>query len=199
MNTKQIFAAIGVATVLTVITPAYAHGLGGGLGGGFGGALSGSTSGMSRLGGVSGQGALQGQGALKGSLDKPKVPSAANAVKQTSATGDKAVQSAESTAAASKSAAGDATSTATSSVNATASAATSKASSATNVAANSATQASSQVSQSKPTVDSSIAAAAGKGSLGANGMGALDAQHSNGATSVDVAGTASASASRNSQ
>jgi hypothetical protein len=175
MNTKQIFAAIGVATVLTVITPAYAHGLGGGLGGGFGGALSGSTSGMSRLGGVSGQGALHGQGAFKGSLDKPKVPSAANTVKQTSATGDKAVQSAESTAA------------------------TSKASSATNVAANSATQASSQVSQSKPTVDSSIAAAAGKGSLGANDMGALDTQHSNGATSVDVAGTASASASRNSQ
>jgi hypothetical protein len=38
---------------------------------------------------------------------------------------------------------------------------------------------------------------AGKGAVAANGMGALDAQHSNGATSVDLAGAGSASASRN--
>ena len=31
MNTKHIFAAISVATALTIITPAYAGGLGGGL------------------------------------------------------------------------------------------------------------------------------------------------------------------------
>jgi hypothetical protein len=47
MNTKQIFAAISVATALVVITRAHAGGLGGGAGGGLGGGLSG-MSGMNR-------------------------------------------------------------------------------------------------------------------------------------------------------
>jgi hypothetical protein len=38
-----------------------------------------------------------------------------------------------------------------------------------------------------------------KGFVGANGAGAVDAEHSTSGTSVDVAGTASAAASRNPQ
>ena len=99
MKTKNLFAAISVATALAIIAPAH------------GGARSAAAwavgcpgmGGMSRLGGVWGQGAFQGHGALTGSLDKPKTPNAANAVKKTSATGDKAAQSVQTTASAAKS------------------------------------------------------------------------------------------------
>jgi hypothetical protein len=37
----------------------------------------------------------------------------------------------------------------------------------------------------------------GRGTTSANGFGAVDAQHSNGATSVNAAGDGSATASRN--
>src|SRR5277367_3054499 len=94
MNTKQILAAISVATALVVITPARAGGLGGGLG-------------MNR--GLSGQGSFQGQGAVGGSLNKPTLHPAANAVKPTSVTGDAAAQTAGSASKAGNAAAANVT------------------------------------------------------------------------------------------
>jgi trimeric autotransporter adhesin len=196
MNTKYI-SAISLAAALAIITPAYAGGLGGGLG-------------MNR--GLSGHGALQGQGAASGSLDKPKLHPATNAVKPGSVTGDAAAQTAasvsktgstESTAAASKVATSNATATAT------------------NSAANTAAGTAAQAQASKPNTSSSVAtsastiqkpapsanlsgagglnAATNNGALTTNGVGSVDAQHSSSATSLEVAGTASATASRNPQ
>lgn len=179
MNMKHIVAAISVATALAVITPAYAGGLGGGLG-------------MNR--GLSGQGAFQGQGAVGGSLDKPKLHPATNAVKQGSVTGDATAQSAGSVSktgtAGAANLAGSTESTA-----AVSKAATSRATS--SAAPSASTTVQKPAPSASPTGAGGLNATTNKGSVAANGMGSVDAEHSSSGTSLDVAGTASAAASRN--
>jgi hypothetical protein len=74
MNSKHIFAGVGVATVLALTSPAYAGILGGGAGGGL--------SGMGGRG-IGGMGSLSGQGQLGATVQPPKVRPVIDATKTT--------------------------------------------------------------------------------------------------------------------
>jgi hypothetical protein len=214
MNTKQIIAALSVAAALAVITPASAGGLVGGLGGGFGGGLAGGLSGMpgmNRFGGVSGQGALQGQGAVNGSLERPKLQPAAGAAKADAAKAANVAKEGSNEGlvwgGAAAQAAGNFSKTgnagaATLAGSAESAAAVSKSTPSTPTPS---TATPSAPAAQMPASSASLAGAGGlnagtrNGAVGANGMGAVDAQHSSSGTSFDASGAGSASASRNPQ
>ena len=96
MKTKQLIAGISAATVLAMVTTAYAGPLGGGVGAA--GALGGSMTGG--IGRMSGQGAFDGRGAASTSFDRlPERPASRATKTKPAATGASAAHKVDGSAA----------------------------------------------------------------------------------------------------
>jgi hypothetical protein len=206
MKTKQIIAGISAATVLAMVTPAYAGVLGGGAG-----ALGGSMT--SGIGGMTGQGAFDGRGAAGTSFDRfPERPTPHAKPATTGA--ESAQRSGGGTA---KAVSGSTAHEADGSAFTALGQASGQSSSATNAAAELPSRAASTTgstagstagSASTPTTTAPAAAsktpsptaappsAPPSTMTSATGAGSVDAQHSRGDNSVAVSGDASGSASR---
>jgi hypothetical protein len=206
MKTKQIIAGISAATVLAMVTPAYAGVLGGGAG-----ALGGSMT--SGIGGMTGQGAFDGRGAASTSFDRfPERPTPRAKPATTGA--ESAQRSSGGTA---KAVSGSAAHEADGSAFTALGRASGQSSSATNAAAEVPSRAASTTgstagstagSASTPTTTAPAPAsktpsptvaspnARPPTMTSATGAGSVDAQHSRGDNSVAVSGDASGSVSR---
>lgn len=175
MKTKQLIAGISAATVLAMVTTAYAGPLGGGAGAA--GALGGSMTGG--IGRMSGQGAFDGRGAASTSFDRLPERAASRATKP-AATGAESAQRSGGTANAAGQLSPRAASTAGSAAGSASTPAATTPAPATKVPSPTAASPS-----APPPVMTS-----------ATGAGGIDAQHSRGDNSVAVSGEASGSASR---
>jgi hypothetical protein len=184
MKTKQIIAGISAATVLAMVTPAYAGVLGGGAG-----ALGGSMT--NGIGGMTSQGAFDGRGAASTSFDRfPERPTPHAKPATTGA--ESAQRSGGGTA---KQVSGSAAHEADGSAFTALGQASGQSSSATNAAA----EIPSRTPAPAPRTRSPVAAspsAPPSAMTSAAGAGSVDAQHSRGDNSVAVSGGVSGSASR---
>jgi hypothetical protein len=206
MRTKQIIAGISAATVLAMMTPAYAGVLGGGAGA-LGGSMTGGIGGMTR------QGAFDGRGAASTSFDrfperptpraKPATTGAESAQRSGVGTAKAVSGRAEHQADGSAfTALGQASGQSSSATN-TAAQLPSRAASTTGSTAGStagsastpATTAPAPVSKA-PSPTAASPSAPPSMMTSAAGAGNVDAQHSRGDNSVAVSGEASGSASR---
>jgi hypothetical protein len=204
VNTKHIFAGVGVATVFALSSPVYAGILGGG-GGGFGGGLSGGLSGMGGRS-IGGAGTFGTQGQLTGTTSAPKVKPVVDATKST----------AQSMVDSTKNAAGNVADSAKSTAQTTVQNTKDVAGNAvTNAAADASTvknEASNSLSSTSASLNGTAAGAASAGnssmpvkqqttpaktlptespSHSANLSGSLDADHSKGLTTVSGGGNGS--------
>ncbi len=209
MKTKQLIAGISAATVLAMVTPAYAGLLGGG--GGAAGALGGSLT--SGIGGMSGQGAFDGRGAAGTSFDGFPARQASRATKPAASGAESAQRSGSMAKAVGGSAAhevdgsgatalGQASGRSSSTANAAGQLSPRAASTAASTAGSAAGSASSPAATAPapatkvPSPTAATPSAPSSVMTGATGAGGIDAQHSRGDNSVAVSGEASGSASR---
>ena len=186
MKTKQIFAGIGAAAVLAMVTPAYAGGL---LGGGAG-ALGGSMT--SGIGGMTSQGAFDGRGAASTSFDRfperptPRAKSATTGAESAQRSGGGTAKAVSGSAA--REAAAEVPSRAVSTTGSTAGSTAGSASTPTTTAPAPASK--------TPSPAAALPSAPPSTMTSATGAGSVDAQHSRGDNSVAVSGDASGSVSR---
>jgi hypothetical protein len=189
MKAKQIIAGISAATVLTMVTAAYAGGLGGGAG-----ALGGPMTGG--IGGMTGQGAFDGRGAASTSFERfPErpMPRAKPATTGAATTGADSAQRTSGTANALR---GSAAHEADGSVVTALGQASGQSSSATNAAAEVPSRAAPAPASKTPSPTVASPSAPAPTMTSATGAGGVDAQHSRGDRSVAVSGDASGSVSR---
>jgi hypothetical protein len=185
MKTKQIIAGISAATVLAMVTPAYAGVLGGGAG-----ALGGSMT--SGIGGITSQGAFDGRGAASTSFDR--FPERPTLRAKPATTGAEAAQrSGGGTAKAvsgsgAHEAAAEVPTRAVSTTGSTAGSTAGSASTPTTTAPAPASKTHSPTAASPSAPPPTMTSATGAGSV--------DAQHSRGDNSVAVSGDTSGSVSR---
>jgi hypothetical protein len=170
MKTKQLIAGISAATVLAMVTTAYAGPLGGGAGAA--GALGGSMTGG--IGRMSGQSAFDGRGAASTSFDRFPERQTARATKPAASGAESAQRSGGMAKAVGGSAAHEVDGSAATALGQAAPAPATKVPSPTAAAPS-----------APPSVTTS-----------ATGAGGIDAQHSRGDNSVAVSGEGSAGASR---
>jgi hypothetical protein len=197
MKTKQIIAGIGAATVLAMVTPAYAGGLGGGAG-----ALGGSMTGG--IGGMTGQGAFDGRGAASTSFDRfPERPTLRAKPATTGAATTGAESAQRSGGGTAKAVSGSAAHEADGSVVTALGQASGQSASTANAAAEVPSRAASTPTTTAPapaskTPSPTVASpsAPPPTMTSATGAGSVDAQHSRGDNSVAVSGDASGSAAR---
>jgi hypothetical protein len=210
MKTKQIIAGISAATVLAMVTPAYAGVLGGGAG-----ALGGSMT--SGIGGMTGQGAFGSRGAANTSFDRfperptPRAKPATTGAEPAQRAGGGTAKAVSGSAAheadgSALTALGQASGQSSSATNAAAglpsraastggSAAGSTAGSTAGSAKTPATTAPAPASKT-PTPAAALPSAPPSTMTSATDAGSVDAQHRRGDNSVVVSGEASGSASR---
>jgi hypothetical protein len=206
MKTNQIIAGISAATVLAMMTPAYAGVLGGGAG-----ALGGSMT--SGIGGMTGQGAFDGRGAASTSFHRfpdrptPRAKPATTGTESAQRAGGGTAKAVSGSAAheadgSSFTALGQASGQSSSATNAAAElpsrAASTTGSTAGSTAGSAKTPAATAPAPASKTPSSAAALPSAPPSTmsSATGAGSVDAQHSRGDNSVAVSGEASGSASR---
>ena len=209
MKTKQLFAGISAATVLAMVTTAYAGPLGGGAGAA--GALGGSMTGG--IGRMSGQSAFDGRGAASTSFDrfperqtaratKPAASGAESAQRSggvAKAVGGSAAHEVDGSAAkALGQASGQSSSTANAAGQLSPRAASTAASTAGSAAGSASTPAATSPAPATKVPSPTAAAPSAPSSVmtSATGAGGIDAQRSRGDNSVAVSGEGSAGASR---